>query len=325
MGQVFKGAVAALSMSIATLLSSAAWAQDAAYPVDTVTIYTHSKPGSGSDLFLRAISQPLSKYLGAKVVVDYWAGGSGAKAMANLAVAPADGSVFYATTPTHITTSLLSKPEKTFKDIDYVVNFFYDPEIFYTKTDSPFNNIKDAVDFAVANPGKAKWGGASAGSLERQILEKIKKKSGANVAIIPHEDGAGLLINVLNGTVDLGIGELGELAGQIAGGELKPLGVYMPERLKTLPDVPTAKELGVDEEVIIKFRGLAGPKGIPAETIKLIEAAAQKVLADPDFKVEYEALNLIPGYMGQEEYRGYVAKFVEAQSKFYADFGVTAE
>ncbi|WP_374653589.1 Bug family tripartite tricarboxylate transporter substrate binding protein [Dongia sp.] len=325
MGQIMKGVVAALAMSIVGTIGASAWAQEATYPVDTITIYTHSKPGSGSDLFLRAISRPLSKYLGAKVVVDYWAGGSGAKAMANLATAPADGSTFYATTPTHITTSLLSKPEKTYKDIDYVVNFFYDPEIFYTKSDSPFATIKDAVDFAVANPGKAKWGGASAGSLERQILEKIKKKSGAQAAIIPHEDGAGLLINVLNGTVDLGIGELGELAGQIAGGELKPLGVYMPERLTTLTEVPTARELGVDEEVIIKFRGLAGPKGIPAETIKLVEAAAQKVLADPEFKAEYEALNLIPGYMGQEEYRAYVANFVDAQAKFYADFGVTAE
>jgi len=42
------------------------------------------------------------------------------------------------------------------------------------------------------------------------------------------------------------------------------------------------KELGVDEDVIIKFRGLASPKGVPAETVALVEAAAQKVLADPN-------------------------------------------
>lgn len=322
MRQVVRNTLSAVALSL--LAIAPAPAQET-YPVDTVTIYTHSKPGSGSDLFLRAISAPLAKYLGANVIVDYWAGGSGAKAMANLAVAPADGSAFYATTPTHITTSLLSKPDKTYKDIDYIVNFFYDPEIFYAKADSPFKTIKDAVDFAVANPGKAKWGGASAGSLERQILEKIKKHKGADVAIIPHEDGAGLLISVLNGTVDIGVGELAELSGQIEAGELKPLGVYMPERLPNLPDVPTALELGVDSDVIIKFRGLAGPKGIPAETVAVIEAAAQKVLADPDFKKEYEKLNLIPGYMGQEEYRGYVGKFVESQAKFYEDFGVTAE
>jgi putative tricarboxylic transport membrane protein len=323
MKRVLRGALPALALSALLLGGAAAVAQEK-YPVDTVTIFTHSKPGSGSDLFLRAISEPLSKYLGANVVVDYWAGGAGAKAMANLAVAPADGSTFYATTPTHITTSLLSSPEKTYKDIDYVVNFFYDPEIFYAKASSSFTTVKDAVDFAVANPGTSKWGGASAGSLERQILEKIKLNKGADVAIIPHEDGAGLLISVLNGTVDMGVGELAELAGQIEAGELKPLGVYMPERLPTLPDVPTAKELGVDEDVIIKFRGLASPKGVPPETVALMEAAAQKVLADAEFKKEYEKLNLIPGYMGQEEYRAYVAKFVTSQGEFYEAFGVTS-
>jgi len=48
----------------------------------------------------------------------------------------------------------------------------------YAKASSPFTNVKDAVDFAVANPGTSKWGGASAGSLERQILEKIKLNKG---------------------------------------------------------------------------------------------------------------------------------------------------
>src|SRR5262245_17346678 len=293
------------------------------YPVDTVTIYTHSKPGSGSDLFLRKISAPLSKYLGANVVVDYWAGGSGAKAMANLAKAPADGSVFYATTPTHITTSLLSKPEKTYKDIDYVVNFFYDPEIFYVRKDTPYTTLKDVTDEAAKNPGKQKWGAASAGSLERQILEKLKRKLNVQVAVIPHEDGAGLLIDVLNGTVDVGVGELQELQGQIEAGEVRVIAVYMEDRLVTLPDVPTVKELGIDDEVIVKFRGLAGPKGIPADAVAKMETAAQAVLADPAFKEEYTKDSLIPGYMGQAQYRTFVADFAESQRKFYADFGVT--
>jgi tripartite-type tricarboxylate transporter receptor subunit TctC len=310
-------AAAGLAAGIGT-----ASAQDK-YPVDTVTIYTHSKPGSGSDLFLRKISAPLSKYLGANIVVDYWAGGSGAKAMANLAKAPADGSVFYATTPSHITTSLLSKPEKTYKDIDYVVNFFYDPQIFYVRKDSPYATLKEVMDDAAKNPGKQKWGGASAGSLERQILEKLKRKLNVQVAVIPHEDGAGLLIDVLNGTVDLGVGELQELQGQIEAGEVKVIGVYMEERLPMLPDVPTVKEQGIDNDVILKFRGLAGPKGIPAETVAKMEAAAQAVLADAAFKEEYTKDNLIPGYMGQADYRKFIADFAESQRKFYADFGVT--
>ena len=75
-------------------------------PNKVVTLVTHSSPGGGSDVFLREMSKYLGKYIGATFIVENVQGGSGAKAMARVATAPADGSVFYATTPTYIYTSL---------------------------------------------------------------------------------------------------------------------------------------------------------------------------------------------------------------------------
>lgn len=293
------------------------------YPVDTVTLVTHSKPGAGSDLFLRKLSRELSEEMGITFVVDYWTGGSGAKAMAQLAEAPADGSVFYATTPTHITTSLLSSPPVTFRDIDYVANVFFDPEVVYTLASSPFETMADAVAASKANPGTAIWGGSSPGSLERQILERVNAHTGAKAVVVPHDDGAGLLISVLNGTVALGVGELQEVHSYIEAGRVKILGVYYPERISELKDVPTILEMGLDSDVIRKFRGLAAPKGVPAETVAQIERAIQAILADPEFQQEYNADNLIPGYMGQKEYRTFMAEFADKQSVFLKDFGVT--
>lgn len=293
------------------------------YPVTTVTLATHSKPGSGSDLFLRKLSGALSKEMGITFVVDHWTGGSGAKAMAQLAKSKADGSAFYATTPSHITTSLLSSPPVTYKDIDYAVNVFFDPEIVYTLTTSPFNTMKDAVEWSKANPGKAKWGGSTAGSLERQILERINQANDAKATVIPQDDGAALLINVLGGSVDLGVGELQELKSYIEAGKVKVLGVYYPQRLASLPNAPTIKELGLDNETIRKFRGLAAPKGVPTETIAKIGKAVQAILADPEFKKEYEADALEAGYMAQDEYRTFIADFVQKQEAFLKEFGVT--
>jgi tripartite-type tricarboxylate transporter receptor subunit TctC len=294
------------------------------YPVNTVTLVTHSKPGAGSDLFLRRLSKALQKEMGVKFVVDYWTGGSGAKAMAQLAKAPADGSVFYSTTPTHITTSLLSKPKATFRDIDYIANVFFDPEVIFTRTESPFKTMRDAVNWAKQHPGRAIWGGASPGSLERQVLERINASSKAGAVIVPHDDGSGLLISALNGTVSLGVGELQELRPNIEAGKFKVISVYFPRRLDQLPDVPTIKEEGLDSDVIRKFRGLAAPKGVPVDTVRQIERAIQAILADPEFKKEYEADSLIPGYMGQDEYRAFMADFALKQEEFLKGFGVTA-
>jgi tripartite-type tricarboxylate transporter receptor subunit TctC len=313
-------------ISAALLCGGTASAQENKYnyPVSTITLTTHSKPGSGSDLFLRKLSKALGKEMGINFVVDYWTGGSGAKAMAQLAKAKPDGSVFYGTTPSHVTTSLLSAPPVTYKDIDYIVNVFFDPEIIYTLTTSPFNTMKDAVEWSKANPGKAKWGGSTAGSLERQILERINSASNAKATVIPQEDGAALLINVLGGSVDLGVGELQELSSYIEAKKVKVLGVYYSDRLTMLPDVPTVKEMGLDTEVIRKFRGLAGPKGIPEETVAKLEKAVQAILADPEFQKEYKADALAAGYMGQKDYRAFMADFVEKQAGFLKSFGVTS-
>src|SRR3954469_4749242 len=80
------------------------------YPKGVVMLITHSSPGGGSDVFLREMSPYLARIIGANLVIENMQGGSGARAMAAIAKAKPDGGTFYATTPTFIYTSLLSKP-----------------------------------------------------------------------------------------------------------------------------------------------------------------------------------------------------------------------
>jgi tripartite-type tricarboxylate transporter receptor subunit TctC len=90
-----------------------------------VTLITHSSPGGGSDVFLRSMAPHLSRIMQATMIVENVEGGSGAKAMAQLARAKPDGSELYATTPTFIYTSLLSKPAASYHDLEPLVNIFY--------------------------------------------------------------------------------------------------------------------------------------------------------------------------------------------------------
>src|SRR5262245_28376369 len=69
------------------------------YPHSTVTLVTHSSPGSGSDVFLREMIKYLGPEMGVNFVVENIRGGGGAGAVARVAKAPGDGSMFYATTP----------------------------------------------------------------------------------------------------------------------------------------------------------------------------------------------------------------------------------
>ncbi len=234
------------------------------YPKRVVMLVTHSSPGGGSDVFLREMAPHLGRVMGVTVVVDNVTGGSGARAMATMAKARPDGGTFYATTPTFIYTSLMSKVPASYRDLEPLVNVFYDPEVLYTAADSRFKTLRDAV--AAARTGKSRWGAANPASLERQTLERVKQRAGVTPIVATFEGGGDLLVGVLNHTLDLGIGELQELRAQIDARKVRLLAVVGDARLPQLPDVPTAKEQGVDVSVR-KFRGLAGPKGTPREVV----------------------------------------------------------
>ncbi|KEQ04210.1 tripartite tricarboxylate transporter substrate binding protein [Pseudorhizobium pelagicum] len=301
------------AVAAAVLAGGMTAAQAQEYPVDTVTLVTHSSPGGGSDVFLRELSRYLSPYLGANVIVENVSGGSGAKAMAQLAQAPADGSTFYATTPTFIYTSLLSDPEYKYTDLEPLVNFFIDPEVIYTSAKGEFRTLEDVIQYA--RDGRGQWGAANPASLERQALEQLKAAAGVNAAVVTHEGGGDMMINVLNGTLQIGVGEVQEIQSQIEAGELRLLATFSENRLDSFPDLPTVKETGYDV-VVRKFRGLAGPKGLPADVIAAWEAATQKVLADPEYRQAYEGANLRAEFIPHADY----VKFIDAFGAETADF-----
>ncbi len=292
------------------------------YPHASVTLVTHSSPGGGSDVFLREMAKHLGPAMGVNFVVDNVRGGSGARAVAKVAQSPADGAVFYATTPTYIQTTLLSKTEFGYDSLEPLVIVFFDPEVIYTRAQSPFKSFADAVAYGKQSPGKAKWGAANPASLERIALEKLNRLTGIRAAVVTHEGGGDLMINVLNGTLDIGIGEIQEIRAQLDAGQVRLLAALTDQRLDQFPNLPTAKEQGIDLTVT-KFRGLAGPKGLPANVIAAWEAAIQKVLASPAYKKEYERENLIPAFMGHAQAGAFTREFAKEVTASLRDFGVT--
>jgi putative tricarboxylic transport membrane protein len=314
-------AVLALLTGLLPGVGSAQGTNPAKYPQSTVTLVTHSSPGGGSDVFVRELARNLGPEMGVTFVVENVRGGSGVRAVAKVAQSPADGSMFYATTPTYIQTSLLSKTEFGYTSLDPLAVVFYDPEVLFTRAQSPFRTLGDAIARAKEAPGRGKWGAANPGSLERIALEKLNRVTGARAAIVSHEGGGDLMINVLNGTLDMGVGEVEELRSQIESGQVRLLAVLSDKRLAKFPELLTAKEQGVEVSVT-KFRGLAGPKGMPDDVAKIWEAALGRVLANPAYKQHYEADSLIPTLMGREQARSFITGFAEDVRSSFRDLGL---
>jgi putative tricarboxylic transport membrane protein len=315
----FKAAFVGLTLACAGM--SPAFAQAKPYPVKNVTLVTHSSPGGGSDVFLRELVKYLGPAMNVNFAVENIRGGSGAKAMAAVAKGKPDGSIFYATTPTYIQTTLMSKPEVGYTALEPVAIVFEDPNVLYTRADAPYKSLKDVIDHARANPGKSRWGASNPGSLERITLERMSRLLGVKAAVVPHEGGGDMMINVLNGTLDIGMGEVQEVQSQLEAGKIRLLASLTDKRLETLPNLPTAKEQGVNLSVH-KFRGLAGPKGVSPEATAALEAGLKKVLADPAYKKVYLKDNLIPNPLGHQQAVAFVNQFAAEVTQTMKELGV---
>ena len=297
-----------------------AWAQAPSMP-SRVTLVTHSSPGGGTDLFLRELSQHLAPMMKTSFAVENIRGGSGATAVAHVAAGKPDGSIFYGTTPTYIQTTLLSKPPVGWDGLDPIAIVFLDPEVIYTRTESPYKTLGDVINFARANPGKSRWGASNPASLERLAMERLARSTGVKAAIVPHDGGGDQMIGVLNGTYDIGIGEIQELRAQLEAGKIRLLAVLGEKRLDGKPSLPTAKEQGFNV-VVTKFRGIAGPKGVSDEVAKAWEEALRKVMEVPAYKADYTKEDLIPMLMGREQARKFTTQFVVDITASLKELGV---
>jgi tripartite-type tricarboxylate transporter receptor subunit TctC len=150
----------------------------------------------------------------------------------------------------------------------------------------------------------------------------MKSKLGVDVIVATHDGGAELVLNILNGSVDVGLGQIAQIRGQIDAGKIRLLGTLTDKRLEDFPNVATGREQGVDI-VSAKFRGIAGPKGLPPEVIKAWEVGVRQVLEQPDFKKWYKDQQLAPDFIPHDAYGKFVDKFAGEQQTFFTKYNIT--
>jgi tripartite-type tricarboxylate transporter receptor subunit TctC len=292
----------------------------AEYPDKPVTLVTHSSPGAGGDLFLRQLAKHLEAIVEVPLVVENRAGGASATAVSYIAASPPDGYRLYGSTPSMLQTPILTKTRHSYLDLTPLANVFLEPEILYVKGDSSWKTLPDIVDTAKKRPGELLFGAAIPGSVEHMIVHQIQSTAGVQAQPVTFEGGGELLLAVLGGHVDLGIGEFAELSAQIESGQVRPICSFTGERIPTA-DLPTAREQGVDI-VVEKFRGLLGPKGLPPNVIAYWEQAIQKVLADPSYKEFYESNYFIPAFKDHREYKQYLDQRDQSLRKYMKEIGI---
>lgn len=277
----------ALALSVAAALAPAA--AQAAWPDGTIRMIVGYAPGGGTDITARLIAPYLEKYLGGKahLIVINHGGAGGAIGFAEIAAAPADGyTIGFINTPNVLTIPIERKTSFTWQSFDLLGNVIDDPDGFSVLADSKIKTLADLAAYAKANPGKVTVGTTGTGSDDHLAMLQFCRAAGVQMTHVPFKGAAEVRSALQSGQITMAAMNVGEaLQAQKGGTPLRQLGSMSTKRTNLAPELATFKEQGYDI-VMASLRGIAAPKGLPAEVREKLVQAVDKAAHDPEFQAK---------------------------------------
>ena len=279
--------------TIAKLLAAALVAAPlsvfAAYPDKPINMVVAYSPGGGTDLVARAIAPFIEKYLGnnAKIVIQNRPGAGGEIGFATLANAAADGyTIGFINTPNVITIPIERKAQYSADKFELLANIVDDPGNFSVHTDSPVKSLKELAELAKKKPGEITVGTTGIGSDDHLAMLLFEKQAGVKMNHIPMKGAADVRTGIVSKQIDVAAMNIGEAMQAAAGGApMRQLGTMSLQRSSLSPNVPTFAEQGYKFEMA-SLRGIAAPRGLPADVKQALVSAIQKAAADPEFQAK---------------------------------------
>lgn len=254
------------SLSVLAVLGSGAVADD--YPTRTIEVLTHAGPGGGTDVTARMMMLRARMELRTDMVVVNKRGWGGGTAMDHFLDQPADGHTILAFTTGHIAAILNGRTALTLDDIRPIARGTEDPQILMARCD----RYPDAEAFIkIQKQRSLTYGTTHLGNIDDVSAHMFAEKGGLETPKVqPYPGGGELAEQLVAGSVDVAVLNLSEAGAEIAASSICPLVVLAKTRMAALPDVPTARELGIDVS-LSTVRGFVVHRDTPDAVVAQLE------------------------------------------------------
>ena len=300
-GLLFIAAVAALS-----LVGQPAAADG--FPSKPVRIIVPYTPGSPNDVMARLLAQHLQAKLGQAAVIDNKPGGGTTIGSKVAAAAPADGYTLLFASSALVIEPIMTKqieydPQKDFAPIAFVAR----TSLLLTINEQvPANSVEEFVVYAKANPGKLSLGFAQ-GTVSQLAAEYFNRLHRLDITSVPYRGGALVIPDMLGGRIHIYWPSPATVLPLIRAGRIKALATSSPERVSDLPDVPTMKELGLDQLSLEFWDGVWAPAGVPADIVEKLNAAINAALQSPEMVASMKQLGFESRIGSPQDFAAFVA------------------
>jgi tripartite-type tricarboxylate transporter receptor subunit TctC len=272
----------ALVLAASLLFSCITFAQS--YPAKPIRIVVGYPPGGSGDFTTRLIADELGKELGATIVVENKPGAGGSIASELVSKAAPDGYTLLNQGNHAINRNLYKNISYDDKDFVPICRIAVGTTILVVASNSPFQNARDLIGFAKANPGKLFAASAGFGSAPHLASVGFEAAAAVKFTTIQFKGGGPASQSLLAGDTQVMFATSPTVMGFIKGGRMRPLLVTMPKGSPSIPGIPGTDEAGVPGFESTFWFGLYAPAGTPMEIVRRLHAASAKALAKPDIR-----------------------------------------
>jgi tripartite-type tricarboxylate transporter receptor subunit TctC len=261
----------------------------AQYPDKPITVIVPFAAGGPTDVVARLVGDHMSRTLGQTLVVENIGGAGGTLGMTRAAQAQPDGytigvgNMGTQSAAPALYPNLKYDPAKSFAQVG-IVN--QTPQSIVAKKETPAKTLKEFLDYLKANHTKLAYGHAGVGSISHVSGLVFNAKFGFTPNLVPYRGTAPAIRDLVGGQIDYMVDQSLNVIPQIQAGTIKIYAVAAPERLLSLPDVPTTGEAGIDFN-FSAWNAMVAPKDTPKEIVTMLAEALSKALDDPAIQKRY--------------------------------------
>jgi tripartite-type tricarboxylate transporter receptor subunit TctC len=259
----------------------AAPAQD--FPARAVRIIVPFPAGGTADIVPRVVGDMLSRKWGQPVIIENRTGAGGNIGAEAAFKAEPDGYTLLSAPPPPLVINQNLYPKLNFDPVQFVpiVVMARVPNSLVVTPKFPARSVAEVIAQARANPGKVTSATQGNGTTSHLTSEMFQMMAGVKLQHVPYRGSAPALADLVAGNVDLMFDNLGVSLALVKGGQLRLLAVATPQRLSSLPDIPTIAETLPGFESAAWYAMVAPPK-TPAQIVNKINADINEVLRQPE-------------------------------------------
>jgi tripartite-type tricarboxylate transporter receptor subunit TctC len=286
-------------------------------PVEITVLFP---AGTSADVTARMLADGMSKHLGQRVLVVNRPGAGGAIGYKYVRAQKPDGYSLVWNSNSISTNYHSGQMDFDYKAFDAVARVLVESVVVAVRSDARWKTLNELIAEAKAKPKAISVGHSGIGSHTHISLAALFNAAGAEVNEVPF--GAAVVVpSLLGGHVDAVVQLPAALSAPVKQGQVRMLAALIPNRDPALPEVPTAREQGIDVS-LEAWRGIAVPHGTPRAAIAALEEAIRRTVESQEFQKGAENLGVRPAFLPAAQFSDLVAKEDAALSRLMQLIGL---